>query len=256
MLQRVAQRKIVLPALFFLFLALVGAYVVGELAGTHVDLPEMVVRKASLGTLEGGYYPLLLETNRGKVEGHYYPALNAQRGAIFIPGADNGWEEAANGLYPRLCKELPGEGIACLIMHYRNVDDPMECILDVVAGIRYLESQDVSSVALMGHSRGGMIVIYTAVAMPAVRTVVTLATEGVESELVKRLGPRCSILLIHGMSDRIISYQTSEKLYQAAHEPKRLIIYKANDHLLDRAADEVHQEVHSWIVQQLEGNAR
>ena len=253
MLRRVAQSKLVLLALV-LFLAL-GAYVVRELTGTRVDLPEMVVRKANLGALEGGYYPLLLETNRGQVEGRYYPALNAQRGAIFIPGADNGWQEAANRLYPRLCEELPGEGIACLIMHYRNVDDPLESILDVVAGIRYLESQGVRSVALMGHSRGGMIAIYTAVAMPAVRTVVTLATEGVEDGLVKRLGPRCSILLIHGMSDRVVSYTTSEKLYQAAQEPKRLIIYKANDHLLDRAAGEVYQEVQGWIVQQLEGNA-
>lgn len=246
-------RNVLLPALIFLavLVAMIAANA-NRAEQPGIDLPDIVIQKAELAPLENGYHPLLLETNQGNVEGRYYLADGAQRGAIFVPGAGGGWGSPANDLYSRLCEELPGEGIACLRVRYRNVDDPLECILDVIAGIHYLESQEINSIALVGHSRGGMIVIYTAAAMPEVRTVVTLATEGVQGELAERLGPRCSILLIHSKNDSVIPYRTSEDLYRMAKEPKRLTLYPGGNHSLDSAAYKVHEDVYEWIVQQLE----
>lgn len=243
-------KNLVLPALVILAIAAwLGVDAARRSANTAPDLPEMVIQSARLGPPEDGYYPLALETNRGEVECRYSPSAGAQRGAILVGGAGGGWgDTAARGLYARLCRELPGEGVACLRVRYRNVDDPLECILDVMAGLQYLQDQGIHSAALVGHSRGGMIVMYAAAAAPQVRAVVTLATEGVEGELAARLGPRCSILLIHGQNDSAIPCQTSEDLYQMARQPKRLIIYPGADHRLDSVADEVYREVYRWIA--------
>ena len=241
------------PALVILAILAVCLAVdaIGKLSQPAVNLPEMVIQKVELGLLESGYYPLLLDTNRGQVECQYYPAPGGIRGVVLVPGAGGGWGDAADGLYLRLCEELPGEGFTCLRVRHRLPDAPLECVLDVVAGIRYLESQGVRSVALVGHSRGGMVAIYAAVAVPVVRTVVTLASEGVRDDLVAGLGPRCSILVIHGQRDPVIRYQTAEQLYRVAQEPKRLILYPTADHSLNRVASEVYQEAHNWIAQRL-----
>jgi dienelactone hydrolase len=246
---RIVQRNARELALVLVILAII--YAVNRPAQVRVDLPEMIIQEARLEPLEDNYHPLWLETNRGEIEARYYPASNVQHGVVFAPGAGGGWGEVANGLYWRLCQDLPEEGIACFRLRYRNEDDPLECILDVVAGIRYLESQGINSVALVGNSLGGMIAIYTAVAVPSVRTVVTLSTGGVGDELVASLGPRCSILLIHGTHDSLVSYKTSERLGYAAREPKRLILYKNANHFLRGVAEKVHREVHGWLVEQL-----
>jgi dipeptidyl aminopeptidase/acylaminoacyl peptidase len=241
-------------ALAFLCLVVIAALLIwarsSGLQETE-DLPDIVLEEAVLGSPEEGYYPLLLKTDRGDIEGQYYPAEDSRYGTILVGGAEAGWGEAAGGVYQRLCETLPAEGIACLRLRYRNSDDPLESILDVTAGIRYLESEGVNSIALVGHSYGGMIVLYTASGEPAVRTVVTLATEGVEEEIVSRLGPRVSLLLLHGRGDVVVSYEISEYLYGKARQPKRLVIYENADHTLDHVAEEVYDEIRDWLQERL-----
>jgi alpha/beta superfamily hydrolase len=235
-----------------LLLALGGiAYALSRPAKVKVDLPEIKVESTRVESARDSYIPLWLETNRGEIETRYSPSVGTRYGAILLSGAEGGWGDTADGLYQRLCEELPAEGVACLQLRYRNADDPMECILDVVAAIQYLESLGVDSVALVGYSRGGMIALYAAYAMPAVRTVVTLSTEGVEDNLVARLGPRCSILLMHSRDDPVIPYGTSVHLYEVAQEPKRLVTYSNAGHSLDRVGERVRQEVQAWIMEQL-----
>lgn len=248
-------RNVLWPALAILavVVACLAADAVVKSTKPFAELPEMVVQEARLGTPEHGYYPLLLETNRGDVECHYIPSPGTRRGVVFLPGAGGSWGgDFAGGLYPRLCEELPKEGIACLRVRYRNADDLLECVLDAVAGIRYLESQGIDSVGLLGLSRGGGVVVYTAAAMPQVRTVVAMSAEGVREDVAAHLGPRCSLLVIHGKSDQLVWYRAAEDLYRAAREPKRLILYPGADHGLGRVADEVHREVYDWIVRELD----
>lgn len=217
---------------------------------TFAELPEMIIQEVEQGALEYGYYPLLLKTNRGDIECHYYPSPGTQRGVVFVSGAEGSWGHIGKDLYRQLCEELPGEGIACLPVRYRNADDPLECVLDAVAGVRYLESQGFDSVGLVGYSRGGGVVIYTAAAMSTVRTVVAMCPEGVREDVVAHLGPRCSLLLIHGKSDESVWYRVSEDLYRAAQEPKHLVLYSGAGHSLQRVGDELHREVHDWLVRQ------
>src|SRR4051794_15003136 len=81
-------------------------------------------------------------------------------------GAGGGWDSPARGLSPRLCEELRAEGIASLRVCFRNPADLAGCVLDVRAGLAYLEHGGAEKVALAGHSLGGAVVIQAAAVSP------------------------------------------------------------------------------------------
>ena len=74
-------------------------------------------------------------------------------------------------------------------------------MIDVIAGITFLEKNKIQSVGLVGHSLGGAVVIKAAAASPnIVRTVVTLSTQsyGAAEDISKLRQRGWSILLIRG----------------------------------------------------------
>lgn len=211
---------------------------------------EMVICDLKVQPMQDGYQPMRLETNHENIDFRYYPVSGTQRGVIFVCGVGGGWDTPAKGLYPRLCQELMGEAIASLRVRYRHPTILAESVLDVLAGISYLESEGIKSIALIGHSFGGAVVIRAAVSQ-VVRTVVTLATQSYGATAVSHLPPECGILLIHGTVDRVLTPACSEYIYQIAHEPKCLILYEGTDHALNQVSAEVHQVVRDWIVERL-----
>ncbi len=116
-------------------------------------------------------------------------------------------------------------------------------------GARLQEGMD--TLALVGHSFGGSVVIQAAALDDHVRTVVALATQSYGTAPVEQLGPRCSVLLLHGTADGTVPPSDSEHVYRLAREPKQLILCEGAGHGLDETAEEVHQVVHDWIVDQL-----
>lgn len=199
--------------------------------------------------MQDGYQPISLKTNRGTIDFRYYQVPGTQRGVIFIGGVGGGWDTPANGLYPRLCHELIDEAIASLRVRYRHPTILAESVLDVLMGISYLESEGIKSIALIGHSFGGAVVVQAAVSQ-VVCTVVTLATQSYGAT-PSQLPRECGILLIHGTVDRVLTPACSEYIYQIAHEPKCLILYEGADHSLNEVSEEVHQVVRDWIVEKL-----
>jgi pimeloyl-ACP methyl ester carboxylesterase len=150
-----------------------------------------------------------------------------------------------------MCEDLCEEGITSLRIRFRNPRELSEGVFDVLAGIEYLLTLNIESLALIGHSLGGAVVIQAAALAPAVRTVVTLATQSFGADVVSRLGPHCSVLLLHGMMDRVLSPACSQQIHQMAREPRRLILYQGAGHSLDEAADDVRQTIRDWITAQL-----
>jgi hypothetical protein len=150
-----------------------------------------------------------------------------------------------------LCEILRKEGIASLRVRYRNPTDLEESILDVLAGLTYLQDEGIKEFALVGHSFGGAVVIQAAAQSPGIRTVVTLATQSYGADPVTELATQCSLLLLHGSDDQVLSPHCSQYVYDLALEPKRLILYPNATHGLDEVADEVYLVVRDWIVQQL-----
>ena len=50
------------------------------------------------------------------------------------------------------------------------------------------------------------------------------------AEAVAQLGPETSLLLMHARGDEQVPYAVSEQLYEAAHEPKRLLLLPGGHH--------------------------
>ena len=219
--------------------------------GGEGDPWEMVIRSVEGEPSPEGYESVRLLTSRGPVLCRHYPVPQARRGAVWVGGVGGGWDTPAHGLYPRLCQELTARRIASLRVQFRHPTVLEESVLDVLAGVAYLEGLGVEAVALTGHSFGGAVVIQAAAASDVVRTVVTLATQSYGAAAVSELGSRCSTLLLHGTADTVLPAYCSEHVFALAQEPRRLILYDGAGHGLDEVAGEVHQVVGAWVVEQL-----
>ena len=183
----------------------------------------------------------------------YYPVAGTARAALFVGGAGGGFDTPVKGwLYPRLCTELQSDGVAGLRVRYRHANDLDECVLDVLAGISFLEADDVQSVAVVGHSFGGAVVIRAAALSESVRTCVALSTQTYGAQPAAELGPRCSLLLAHGLDDEILPPDCSRSVYKSAREPKRLLLKEHARHGLDEWADELPGVIREWIKTELE----
>ncbi|MFP4439405.1 MAG: alpha/beta hydrolase [Chloroflexaceae bacterium] len=210
------------------------------------------ISNVQAGEVQGAMQPLLLSTSRGVVPGRFYPASRSTRcGAIWVGGVGGGWDTPADDLYPRLCEQFVDRGITSLRIQFRDPRSLPEAVFDVRVGVSYLQERGIDRIALTGHSFGGAVVIQAAVAEPAVRTVVTLATQSYGVDAVLHLAPGCSLLLLHGTADPVLSPRCSEYTYGIANEPKQLILYPDAGHVLDEVADEIHPVVSNWITREL-----
>ena len=222
-------------------------------AGDDVIEYRMEITDVQLGepTAEG-FVPVVQETTRGPIEMRYYPVDGATCGAIFVGGAGGGFDTPVRGwLYPRLCEQLQSDGIACLRVRYREHNELEECVMDVLAAISFLEADDVERIALVGHSFGGAVVIQAAALSESVHTCVPLSTQTYGADVVGQLGPRCSVLIAHGLEDEVLPPEGSRAVYRAANEPKRLMLKEGAHHGLDEWADELPDAIRQWIRNEL-----
>ncbi len=215
------------------------------------EILEIAVYDIKVEPKREGYHPITLLTSRGNVECRYYQVENARKAVIWVGGVGGGWDTPAKGLYPHLCEELAQHSIASIRVRYRYSTELPEAILDVLAGLGFLEKQGIESFALIGHSFGGAVVIQAAAISSNVHSVITLASQSYGTSVVGELAPRCSLLLLHGTNDEILTPLCSRHIYQIAKEPKHLILYPNARHGLHEVAEEIHQVVLNWIVKTL-----
>lgn len=218
----------------------------------NLEILRIQVQEVAVQPQQEGYHAVELLTERDRLLCRYYPVENAQKAAIFVGGVGGDWDSPANGLYPTLCQELQQQGIASLRIHFRYSTQLEEAVYDVLTGIVYLQDKGINSVALTGHSFGGAVVIRAAAISEAVQTVVALAPQAYGADVADQLANRCSLLLIHGEADSILSPNCSHHIHNLAREPKKILLYPNAGHGLDEVAAEVHGVVRDWIPQQLE----
>jgi len=202
--------------------------------------------------IENDYTVVKLQTShQEKIDCRYYSCKDTKKAVICVGGVGGGWDSPAGELYTRLSRSLLSNGISSLRIRYRYPTDLDECIIDVIAGVKFLEYNKIQSVGLVGHSLGGAVVIKAAAALPnIVRTVITLATQSYGAvEAVSQLGQEeCSILLIHGTHDDVLWPICSSHVYNKANEPKHIILLEGAGHGLEEAAGEIYQTTHRWLL--------
>jgi len=204
---------------------------------------------------ENGYYRLvkLQTSSQEKIDCRYYECKDAKKAVIYVGGVGGGWDSPAGELYSKLGLKLVSNGISSLRVRYRHPIDLNECVIDVIAGIKFLEYNRIQSIGLIGHSLGGAVVIKAAAALPnIIRTVVTLSTQSYGAvESVSQLGQGCSILLIHGTDDDVLSPICSSYIYNKASDPKHIILFEGVKHGLEEAAEEIHRTIYQWLLEHL-----
>jgi len=121
-----------------------------------------------------------------------------------------------------------------------------ECVLDVIAGITYLQHYRSMSVVLVGHSFGGAVVIAAGTAHPHVAGVVALAPQTYGAQMAGQLAPR-PLLVVHGKADTRLPYACGVQIYDWAQEPKQLVLYEGAEHRLDECATALDQLLTQWI---------
>lgn len=215
-------------------------------------MPEVEILSVDEGPLSAdGFHLLRLTTRQGITLAHFYPAEGTRTACVWVGGIGGDWDSPAQNLYPRLARALTREGIASLRVRYRIPTHLEAAVHDVLAGIAWLEGRDIDHLALIGHSFGGAVVIQAAAREPTVRTVVALATQSHGADPAEDLGPRCSILLVHGEEDDVLPHTGSAYVYQLAREPKQLHVLPDAGHDLNEASDDVERLVRTWITGQL-----
>ena len=120
----------------------------------------------------------------------------------------------------------------------------------MLAGVRFLASEGVRRVGLLGHSFGGAVVIEAGVQASEVASVVTLATQNAGAQRVAMLTPR-PLLLIHGLRDIRLTPDCSRTLYEMAGEPKRLELLEEATHSLRQRREDVRRITLDWLVETL-----
>ncbi len=197
---------------------------------------------------------LNLETKDGIIHCIFHNPVGeaATAGVVWVGGAGGGLDGPAAGLYPRLADQLARDHIASLRLDYRHPNKLIECAMDTMLGIAYLEKRGCTCIALVGHSFGGAVVILAGSQSKVVVGVAALSSQTSGTNMANHLSPR-SLLLLHGSADRILPDYCSREIYQRAIDPKEMKIYTGCGHGLNECRDQVDHDLLQWLRQTLNG---
>lgn len=199
-----------------------------------------------------GALRLRIDTTRGVIEGIFHAVEGGTGAAIFVGGAMGGLDGPADRLYRTLPEKLRDLDVSSLRIDYRHPNDLQECVLDVLAGCSFLKGIGASDVVLIGHSFGAAVVISAGELAPIVRGVASMSPQLNGTSSVENLGK--PLLLVHGMTDTVLSHEASEDIYRRAREPKRIVLYAEAGHSLVQAKDQVAELLLEWIPATLRGD--
>lgn len=223
----------------------------GDDGSGAANLDLRLLRVAAAPSETTGAFRLLLDTSRGEIEAMFHPVEGGTTAVVCVGGALGGIDGPADSLYARLPDLLAASGVTVLRLSYRKPNEFDECVLDVLAGCSFLKGIGAARVVLVGHSFGAAVVIKAAELAPLVQAVAALSPQLYGTRQVENLGK--PLLLVHGMSDNVLSHEASEDIYRRALEPKRMVLYANAGHSLFQAKDEVTALLVDWIPARLAG---
>lgn len=193
-----------------------------------------------------GNLRVMVKTTRGEIRGVIHPCATQPAACIYVGGAMGGLQGPANDIYERLADRLKPH-MTGLRLHYRFPGEFEECVMDVLAGVSLLRGLGATGgIALVGHSFGGAVVIKSGELSPAVAGVAALSSQLYGTSTVDRLEK--PLLLVHGMRDGILDHAASEDIHRRAREPKRLVLYAEDDHMLTHSAQQLEDLLADFLT--------
>ena len=200
-----------------------------------------------------GHRPIKVATTRGNVHLRLYEAPAPRAGIVWVGGVGGGFDSPADGLYPRLCRELTRKHISSCRVQFRNPRVLEEAVLDTMVALQVLTQTGATITGIVGHSFGGAVALQAATMARSVKTVVTLATQSAGATVAADLATAQSVLLVHGTADDMLPPACSRTVERLVPGRKRLVLFDAN-HNLDEAAEAVTDLVRRWLLAELGGD--
>lgn len=207
---------------------------------------ELQLQSVENKATENGVEEIWLHTNGGIIHTRFHQATKSGAAVIWVGGAKGGLDGPAGGLYARLSKVLAAGNISSLRLDYRYPNALNDCVLDTLLGIEYVKTRHCTSVALVGHSFGGAVVISAGAVHAAVAGVVAMSSQTYGTGQVAELSPK-PLLLLHGTNDEILPDACSHDLYWRAKKPKEMKLYAGCGHGLDECRQQVDADLLHWL---------
>lgn len=113
------------------------------------------IGKVILENPEKDYIPIKLKTKRENIIYGLYKVPKTNLGVIWVGSIVGVFDTPSKGLYLDLSKKLMENNISSLRIQNRNPTNLEESVYDLIAGIKFLESEKISKIALKGHFVGG-----------------------------------------------------------------------------------------------------
>jgi len=197
-----------------------------------------------------GARALEMHTDSGIIHTRYHEAKFGDSAVIWVFGDAGGFDGPAGGIYTRLSRQLTQEGVSSLRLDYRHPGDLVSSVLDVFAGLYFLESIGCTKIAVVGHSFGGAVAICAGAANPLVKGVAALSSQSANTDTVADLAGR-PLLLMHGTRDEVLPHSCSDDIFRRAREPKEFRLYDCM-HGLDDSRDAIDHDLTAWLVRTLD----
>jgi dienelactone hydrolase len=123
----------------------------------------------------------------------------------------------------------------------------------MLAACDVLHHEGVDRVVLLGWSFGGAVVITAGAMSDLVVGVATVASQTHGADAVASLSPK-SLLLVHGTADTTLPDSCSRQLYAEAGEPKKLVLYPGDNHVIEHHAADMLDTLYRWSLDLLTGS--
>jgi pimeloyl-ACP methyl ester carboxylesterase len=216
------------------------------------DLTLRLLQVRGMPPDETGAMRVQLVTTRGNIEGILHVVEGGTGAVICVGGAMGGLDGPADRLYARLPAGLAAHSISVLRLDYRQPNVFEECVADVLAGCSFLKGIGALSIALVGHSFGGAVVIKAGELAPIVAAVCSLSPQLFGTRQVENL--ERPLLLVHGAADTILDHEASEDIYRRANDPRQIVLLADTGHSLARSKQKVEALLLEWLPARLNGD--
>lgn len=196
--------------------------------------------------LENGRLGLTFRTAQGRFRALAQLDKGMDQAVVLLSGAGGGFDGPC-ALYSELADELYQQGIGSLRLDYRIPGDCMQCTIDTLLSVQYLDDEAVHDVVIVGWSFGGSVALSAGSVAKNALGVAAVATNEVVDCCIKRLRSK-SLLLIHGDADTFSPIDVSRRIYSESDEPRKLLIYPGVSHSFSEVKNRLCDDLVDWIV--------
>ena len=200
-------------------------------------------------TIASNQMRVTFHTTRGSFDALAFVREGMHKGVIMLGGTTGGFD-GPSSVYNKLAEDMFANGIASLRLDYRLPGDCVQCGIDTLLGVQYMDDEAIHDIALIGWSFGGAVALAAGSVARNVQGIAAISTMDVADCCVKRLKAK-SVLLIHGEIDQISPIDVSRNIYESSSEPRRFITYPSTGHDIHEQTNRLYSDLKSWVFDTL-----